>query len=106
MRCNVVVGVFGDGRSRDSDVAQTLRLATPTPPWLPPNEQGGDGDDWHAVLAKGDEKAWTIIEPIGTGIYDDAYWYCVNHWHWPSHDVQRTGHQLPGGISGQAARHA
>ncbi|MGH3578741.1 MAG: hypothetical protein ACRDU0_14445 [Mycobacterium sp.] len=40
------------------------------------------GDDWHAVLAKGDETAGSIIEQIGTGTSTDAYYYCVNHWHW------------------------
>jgi hypothetical protein len=40
------------------------------------------GNEWHAVLANGDEPAGSIIEPIGTGSYADAYWYCVNHYHW------------------------
>ena len=40
------------------------------------------GDDWHAVLVKGDEAVRQIIEPIGTGTWGDAYWYCVNHYHW------------------------
>jgi hypothetical protein len=44
--------------------------------------RGVTGDDWHAVLVKGDEPARSIIEPIGTGTWDDAYWYCVNQWHW------------------------
>jgi hypothetical protein len=36
------------------------------------------GDDWHAVLVKGDEPARLMIEPIGTGTWDDAYCYCLN----------------------------
>lgn len=39
-------------------------------------------DDWHAVLAKGGEAAGSIIEPIGTGTGLEAYYYCVNHYHW------------------------
>jgi hypothetical protein len=39
------------------------------------------GDDWHAVLETGEEIG-QIIAPIGTGTDRDAYYYCVNHWHW------------------------
>lgn len=40
------------------------------------------GDDWHAVVTTGDEPAGTVVEPIGTGTSIEAYYYCINHWHW------------------------